>query len=203
MKRRLFTILSALSLMLYLATVGLWVRSHWVADHATLGHYVRQVQGYRETILRITSSNGVVMVAWERLHATGLRPGTGLIESWERNHPNRWVWERKVFQGHVRQLPPPTPSWLSRCGFWIHGSASQTPGRSEWSDCSTAVPFWLLAGTCLVLPALYGSRLWRQHRRYRFGLCPSCGYDLRASRERCPECGTPIPAPPVTASGKV
>ena len=31
----------------------------------------------------------------------------------------------------------------------------------------------------------------RADRRSRVGLCPACGYDLRASAGRCPECGTP------------
>jgi len=51
------------------------------------------------------------------------------------------------------------------------------------------VPFWaIVLGTC-ALPAARLRRKWRG--RGAFGLCAWCGYDLRATPERCPECGCP------------
>jgi hypothetical protein len=59
------------------------------------------------------------------------------------------------------------------------------------------VPFWFLSLVFGVLPGAWARMRWRQWRRARLarlrqaGVCPSCGYDLRASPDQCPECGTP------------
>jgi hypothetical protein len=43
--------------------------------------------------------------------------------------------------------------------------------------------------------AFYSLRQSRREARINAGFCPKCGYDLRASNDRCPECAEPIPEP--------
>lgn len=58
-----------------------------------------------------------------------------------------------------------------------------------------------VSGTLFVLILWQnGSRKWRTYRRLTRGECGSCGYDLRATRDLCPECGTRWPHPPVVAA---
>jgi len=54
------------------------------------------------------------------------------------------------------------------------------------------LPYWLLAVISGLLTGVWGM-LWRRdvlrRRRARTGYCAGCGYDLRATPGRCPECG--------------
>lgn len=70
---------------------------------------------------------------------------------------------------------------------------------STWTDLRTGITTGyvyinLLNAMPIAAIALGASVLMqiRASRHVRPGLCQQCGYDLRASKDRCPECGTPI-----------
>lgn len=54
------------------------------------------------------------------------------------------------------------------------------------NDLLVTLPAWLILAGILIL----------KRPRQIPGLCPTCGYDLRASHDRCPECGSPISSAP-------
>jgi hypothetical protein len=54
------------------------------------------------------------------------------------------------------------------------------------------VPHWALVAASSLLPLAWVVRRWRTRGLRRQGHCRGCGYDLRASRDRCPECGRAV-----------
>jgi hypothetical protein len=55
------------------------------------------------------------------------------------------------------------------------------------------LPPWIVPAILILalLPILIRSA--KRHSRIKQGRCAGCGYDLRSSPERCPECGQPVP----------
>jgi hypothetical protein len=77
--------------------------------------------------------------------------------------------------------------------------AARTEVTEQWLTGWTAwVPLWLIVALAAALPAgrlvAWGARRRRERRLRREVRCPACGYDLRATPDKCPECGTLSPA---------
>jgi predicted Zn-ribbon and HTH transcriptional regulator len=105
---------------------------------------------------------------------------------------------------------------LLRCGVsrdrpdfaeagWIVIDVRATPTRTNRSRIAASfsrdgvrleLPYWLIALTTSPLPVVYAARRAAARRRnwsrtlcLQQRTCAGCGYDLRATPERCPECG--------------
>lgn len=79
------------------------------------------------------------------------------------------------------------PVRLGRWSFLGFGGVSMKFGTSRGG--LLAVPYWFPTILFAALPLAW--LLVRVERRgVPEGRCPACGYDLRATPDRCPECGT-------------
>ena len=183
MKRKLFTLASVLSLLLCLATAALWVRSYQQNDL-----YVWQSGSY---VVSGESGRGHVLVS--------AFPG---VKVWvPRGHSRT----SPAFRVSTRWPGPGEPGVRhygggSALSWYVSDGGVQTQALPNGQTLRTPLPCVReVAASDLLIVLLLGllpaARMlkWRRDRvrtsRSRQGRCERCGYDLRATPNRCPECG--------------
>jgi len=179
LRRRIFTALSVLSLLLCLATLALSVRSYWVQDWL--------VGGVDEGLgTQVHSGLGRILC----FHYDDRDDFPRATQPWA------WSIGSAPVALHAHQLldTSDAPHWWNRLGF---AALRGAPGTSLAPSVAffVLIPHWFLALLFAILPALHLRALVRSRRLSRIGHCPRCGYDLRATPERCPECGTETEGP--------
>ena len=76
-------------------------------------------------------------------------------------------------------------------GKIIDASSGRTRIRHFFYGDGVIIPLWIPTLISSVLCLILHPPFYRRRKRKKLGLCLGCGYDLRASKDRCPECGMP------------
>jgi hypothetical protein len=164
--RHAFTALSALSLLLCMAVFVLWVRSYSISDAAGR---VGQAK-----VICINSLAGSLHLGVTLADPENEEPGPRPY----------YFYNRSPSSGSL--------------GVMSGGKAVRFGGRMNinpgygW----IVAPHWLLVLATLPGAAWSVRRMWRSilaKIRRNYGHCPACGYDVRATPDRCPECGAAAP----------
>jgi hypothetical protein len=187
-RRLLRHTLNGLKLLLLLLTIPL--AAVWAYSYRHSDSLVRWQAGGR--YFRITSGFGAL-----RCCTSGGCPFQYSSGGW---------WWIRVEPDFLWFAPPRFPIYHDARGrMWL---PPHIIGQEGWHKLATAaggpsqpatvrVPYWVLV-IALAIPAcaplmLRSIGTWFAARRAGRGFCSKCGYDLRATPGRCPECGT-IPA---------
>jgi hypothetical protein len=84
---------------------------------------------------------------------------------------------------------PPWPSNAIVEG-WHRNVPFQPPAAPKTDSWFFRFPLWFPLALAAIVPLRRLLLILREHVRLRRGLCKCCGYDIRATPNRCPECGT-------------
>ena len=184
-KRTLIKIITLLSLLMAIALASGWLRGGQMAD--LWGYTWLEADGVKLRDVSVGSLDSKLCIRWgsavhneTSLNATGFHARSDLANG------VRWlIAPNTAFYAYTRI----DHSELCGVGYYLLSL------RTGWTYQTIALPYWALLPPFLILPAYWRLQLWkrrRRHARIQHGLCTGCGYDLRASKDRCPECGTPI-----------
>lgn len=167
---------------------------------------------HRGAMQAVESSNGRVTLTLSTLEAGSAHSYTVKYVSGHTDSPNGWNCFPRFANGPGPQLFTGSSDWYYRApelelfpdvevrdfaGFSYHCRdryVSNYLNATTDSPIGIGVPHWFLMGCCAAGLVVSVIRVRRGAWLSRHGYCRHCGYDLRASPERCPECGEPVPA---------
>jgi hypothetical protein len=195
-KSRLGLIFDLIAAALLVGVVVLWVRSYNTADVLMWQRWHNDAGTYRGAFRTLSSGRGVVGIDFTEL--TTAFPSSASTEP-------KFEWTRT----DAREFLLPRETFWNRLGIGYVSSSQLTPGLRSSTVTTRAywAPYWLAALVASIVPlrtlAMLGVRAGRRRQRR----CARCGYDVRFSEGRCPECGDPLPAlskrpPPPEASAR-
>jgi hypothetical protein len=197
--KRLWRILLGLSMVLLLiacaGVLALWVRSYFVQD------YLETRENYRgPSPVPAKFEFRQYHSAWDSTHGrvrfSSLDHLVGTNTQQEADRA-RWKPTRNVTRSRITPQHAENYNWLRTGpeGFWNRLGFfwwSRNDGAGKTKLLVLGTPYWAPALALALPPAAWLALAVRRLRRKRRpGACRVCGYDLRASPDRCPECGAP------------
>ena len=184
MKPRLVTLAAAASLVLCVATLALWVRSYRTFDRV---HYIHHSEeAVRSVGIGTSCGSFECSATWATKEYLG-EVNMGQAGFAYNSGDVALLRERRNLASRLRDNS--SRGSFAGFGFRILGPDGPETLRFYW------MPLWFVVALFGILPALRVHALVRAWRRGRRRSCPTCGYDLRATPDRCPECGAAPAAP--------
>ena len=181
MFRKLGGIISFLAALICIGAVAGWVRSRHHADLLA----VRTTGGHVAGAVLI--SGGLLLA-----HSDAPYEGEVTDASEERTISYFPLAPEKFKPFSDVLLDPPTAIRFSFLGFKTATGNAVVTSTLTLRFTVVVIPYWLLITISALVALAPLRKIWIRRRRIRKGLCLGCGYDVRASTGRCPECGREI-----------